>query len=97
MAWQDTLNAGIKAAAISDSLSYVDELGNLFTVKGVFTDEYQDDLGTQARRPQVYVDVSDLGGGEIIGTVWEYNGNQYYARTVERDGDGWAFIGLEKQ
>ena len=97
MAWQDTLNAGIKAAAIVDTFTYTPAVGDPYSVKGVFTDEYQDDLGTQAKRPQAYVDVSDLGSGEVIGTTWAYSGTNYTARTVEHDGDGWAFIGLEKQ
>lgn len=96
MTWKDTLSANLKASAITDALTYVDESGAVNTVRGTFTDEYQDDLGGQTVRPRAYVDQSDLSG-EVIGTLWEYGGTQYLARTVEPDGDGWAYVALEKQ
>ena len=90
------MDVQLKASIICDDITYVGEAGLVQTLKGVFTDEFVDELNSELRSPSVYVDLSDVAG-TIRGSLVEYGGTQYRVRQVERDGDGWATFRLEQQ
>ena len=89
------LDTNLKASNITEAIYYWDELGTAHTLQGVFTDEFTDEL-VEDKRPRAYIDASELVG-TVHGTLWEINSQQYLARQVQFDGDGWATVVLEKQ